>query len=162
DHGGGGRKSAECPVALPPYAAAERRLIICAAPEPVGNRESIGPKLGSKGMQGIPKWLITSKGGCSKCATAACWARAGSARTPTTAPAIRCCPIISMVSHIPGNVLNGNFRVALYLDEGTSDPQQEALLNVYGGKLGGPGGQLAEVIGEGVSGERAPSRVAVK
>src|SRR2546429_6878199 len=41
---------------------------------------------------------------------------------------------IAIVSHIPGNVLNGNFRVALYLDEGTSDLQQEALLNVYGGK----------------------------
>src|SRR5947209_1203952 len=25
---------------------------------------------------------------------------------------------IAIVSHIPGNVLNGNFRVALYLDEG--------------------------------------------
>jgi hypothetical protein len=63
---------------------------------------------------------------------------------------------IAMVSHIPGNVLNGNFRVALYLDEGTSDPQQEALLNVYGGKLGGPVAELATLIGEVVSVERAP------
>jgi hypothetical protein len=65
---------------------------------------------------------------------------------------------IAMVSHIPGNVLNGNFRVALYLDEGTSDPQQEALLNVYGGKLGGPVAELAKLIGEVVSVERAPIR----
>jgi hypothetical protein len=42
---------------------------------------------------------------------------------------------IALVSHIPGNVLNGNFRVAVYLDEGTSDAQQEAILNVYTGKL---------------------------
>ena len=28
---------------------------------------------------------------------------------------------IALVSHIPGNVLNGNFRVALYLDQATSD-----------------------------------------
>ena len=65
---------------------------------------------------------------------------------------------IAMVSHIPGNVLNGNFRVALYLDEGTSDPQQEALLNVYGGKLGGPVAELAKLIGEVVSVERTPIR----
>jgi hypothetical protein len=65
---------------------------------------------------------------------------------------------IAIVSHIPGNVLNGNFRVALYLDEGTSDPQQEALLNVYGGKLGGPVAELAKLIGEVVSVERAPIR----
>ena len=61
---------------------------------------------------------------------------------------------IAIVSHIPGNVLNGNFRVALYLDEGTSDLQQEALLNVYGGKLGGPVAELAKLIGEVVSVER--------
>jgi len=65
---------------------------------------------------------------------------------------------IAMVSHIPGNVLNGNFRVALYLDEGTSNPQQEALLNVYGGKLGGPVAELAKLIGEVVSVERVPIR----
>jgi hypothetical protein len=65
---------------------------------------------------------------------------------------------IAMVSHIPGNVLNGNFRVALYLDEGTSDPQQEALLNVYGGKLGGPVAELAKLIGEVISVERTPIR----
>jgi hypothetical protein len=45
---------------------------------------------------------------------------------------------IAMVSHIPGNVLQGNFRVALYVDEGASQSQQEAILNVYSGKLGGP------------------------
>src|SRR6185369_15921490 len=35
---------------------------------------------------------------------------------------------IAMVAHIPGNVLKGNFRVALYVDEGASDKQQEAIL----------------------------------
>ncbi len=28
---------------------------------------------------------------------------------------------VAIVSHIPGNVLDGNFRVALYLDEGASE-----------------------------------------
>jgi len=63
---------------------------------------------------------------------------------------------IALVSHIPGNVLNGNFRIAVYLDEGTSDAQHEAILNVYTGKLGGPVAELAKLVGEVVSVERAP------
>jgi len=63
---------------------------------------------------------------------------------------------IAMVSHIPGNVLAGNFRVALYLDEGATDAQQEALLNVYSGKLGGPIADFAKLVGEVVSVERVP------
>ena len=63
---------------------------------------------------------------------------------------------IALVSHIPGNVLKGNFRIAVYLDEGTSDAQQEAILNVYTGKLGGPVAELAKLVGEVVSVERAP------
>ena len=35
---------------------------------------------------------------------------------------------IALVSHIPGNVLQGNFRVAVYVDAGASDAQFEALL----------------------------------
>jgi hypothetical protein len=61
---------------------------------------------------------------------------------------------IALVSHIPGNVLNGNFRIAVYLDEGTSDAQQEAIH--YTGKLGGPVAELAKLVGEVVSVERAP------
>jgi hypothetical protein len=63
---------------------------------------------------------------------------------------------IAMVAHIPGNILKGNFRVALYLDEGASDAQQQAILNVYSGKLGGPVAELAKLVGEVVSVERAP------
>ena len=50
------------------------------------------PALDSHG--GEP-WPITSKVVCSKSATAACCARAGSARIPTTAPATRSSPGIS-------------------------------------------------------------------
>jgi hypothetical protein len=63
---------------------------------------------------------------------------------------------IAMVSHIPGNVLQGNFRVALYVDDGASQSQQEAILNMYSGKLGGPIADFAKLIGEVVSVERAP------
>jgi len=53
-------------------------------------------------------------------------------------------------------VLNGNFRIALYLDQGASDSQTEALVNVYSGKLGGPVAELAKLVGEVVSVERVP------
>jgi len=62
---------------------------------------------------------------------------------------------IAMVAHIPGNVLKGNFKVALYIDDGASDAQHQAILNVYSGKLGGPVADLAKLVGEVVSVERA-------
>ena len=65
---------------------------------------------------------------------------------------------VAIVAHIPGNVLNGNFRIALYLDEGASDAQQEALVNLYSGKLGGPVAELAKLVGEVISVERTPIR----
>jgi hypothetical protein len=63
---------------------------------------------------------------------------------------------IAAVVHIPGNVLKGNWRAAMYVDDGATDAQMDALTQVYTGKLGGPVAQLAGLIGEVVSLERAP------
>jgi hypothetical protein len=60
------------------------------------------------------------------------------------------------VGHIPGNVLDGNWRIAIYVDERASDEQMEAMLDAFGGKLGGPLADLAGLVGEIVSVERAP------
>ncbi|MBV8915587.1 MAG: DUF1326 domain-containing protein [Acetobacteraceae bacterium] len=68
---------------------------------------------------------------------------------------------LALVSHIPGNILNGNIRAAVYLDEGTSEAQQKALLDVYTGKLGGPIAEFAKLVGEVVSVERTPIRFEV-
>src|ERR1700722_2476316 len=57
---------------------------------------------------------------------------------------------------IPGNVLKGGFRAALYVDDGASDAQQEALLEVWSGKQGGPVAELAKLVGEVVSVQRVP------
>jgi hypothetical protein len=65
---------------------------------------------------------------------------------------------VAGVAHIPGNVLNGNFRMALYIDEGASDRQFEALVDLYSGKLGGPVAELAKLVGELVSIERTALR----
>src|SRR5690349_9409507 len=38
---------------------------------------------------------------------------------------------IAAVAHIPGNILKGNWRAAIYIDDKASDKQQEALLKVW-------------------------------
>jgi hypothetical protein len=60
---------------------------------------------------------------------------------------------------IPGNVLKGGFRAALYIDDGASDAQQEALLEVWSGKQGGPVAELAKLVGEGGSAVRIPNEI---
>jgi hypothetical protein len=68
---------------------------------------------------------------------------------------------LAAVSHLPGNILKGNWRVAFYVDEDASDVQMDALLSVYSGKAGGAVAELAKLIGEVVSIERAPIRFTV-
>ena len=60
------------------------------------------------------------------------------------------------VVNIPGNVLEGNWRELIYVDERASDEQMEAMLDAFGGKMGGPLGDLAQLVGEVVAVERAP------
>jgi hypothetical protein len=69
---------------------------------------------------------------------------------------------VAGVAHIPGNVLHGNFQMALYIDEGASDAQFEAIVNVWSGKRGGPVAELAKLVGEVVGIERAPIRFDVE
>jgi hypothetical protein len=60
------------------------------------------------------------------------------------------------VAHIPGNVLDGNWRIVVFLDDGASEEQQQALLDVWTGKLGGPVADLAQLVGEVLGMERVP------
>jgi len=60
------------------------------------------------------------------------------------------------MGHIPGNILKGNWRVVLYVDDKSTPQQQDAMLNVWGGKLGGPIADMAKLIGEIVAVERVP------
>lgn len=53
-----------------------------------------------------------------------------------------------LVSQIPGNVLAGNWRVVLYVDDKATEEQRAALLDVFGGKLGGTPADLAALVGE--------------
>ncbi|WP_119068119.1 DUF1326 domain-containing protein [Rubrobacter indicoceani] len=50
--------------------------------------------------------------------------------------------------HSPGNMVDGDWKAALYLDDRASAEQQEALGNVFGGQAGGhPGELIGEVVG---------------
>jgi hypothetical protein len=63
---------------------------------------------------------------------------------------------IAIVAHLPGNILKGNWRVAVYVDDRASDDQMEALLRVYTGQAGGPIADIAKLVGEVVAVERVP------
>jgi hypothetical protein len=66
---------------------------------------------------------------------------------------------VSFLVHIPGNVLKGNWKVALVIDDGASQAQQDALVGAFSGKLGGPLADVASLVGEVVSVETAPIAV---
>ena len=53
-----------------------------------------------------------------------------------------------LAAFIPGNILQGNWKVAVYVDDKATQQQQDALLNVWTGKLGGPVADLAKLVGE--------------
>jgi hypothetical protein len=54
------------------------------------------------------------------------------------------------IVYIPGNVLAGNWRAVIYLDENSSPEQRRVLLDVITGELGGPLADLAK------TGQREP------
>jgi hypothetical protein len=68
--------------------------------------------------------------------------------------------LVSVV-HIPGNVLEGNWRQLVLMDDNASEEQEAAMLDAFGGNLGGPLADLAQLIGERVAVERAPMEHAI-
>jgi hypothetical protein len=66
------------------------------------------------------------------------------------------------VCKIPGNVLEGNWRVVVFVDERATDEQAEALLDAFTGKLGGPLADLAGLVGEVLEVKRAPISHSIK
>jgi hypothetical protein len=61
------------------------------------------------------------------------------------------------VVHIPGNVLApGSWRQVVFVDDGATAEQRQAILDAYDGKLGGPLADLAGLIGETLAVRDAP------
>ena len=61
---------------------------------------------------------------------------------------------IGLVCYIPGNVLDGNWRVTMFINDDATDKQAEAIQSVYSGSKGGPVADLVQLIGEVTSVER--------
>jgi hypothetical protein len=60
----------------------------------------------------------------------------------------------AVTAHIPGNILQGNWKALAMVDDKATPEQQDALLSVFTGQLGGPIADLAGLIGEVVGVER--------
>ena len=67
-----------------------------------------------------------------------------------------------LLVHIPGNIMKGNWRAVAYVDDKATPKQQEAILNVWTGKLGGPIADFAKLISEVVAVERVPITFAIE
>jgi hypothetical protein len=59
-------------------------------------------------------------------------------------------------AHLPGNIFQGNWKVLFYIDDQATQAQQDALLLVSTGQLGGPIADFAALMGEVVGVERVP------
>jgi hypothetical protein len=60
------------------------------------------------------------------------------------------------VVYIPGNILEGNWKQVLVIDDEASDEQFDALVAMLTGELGGPLADLASLVGERLAIERMP------
>ena len=63
---------------------------------------------------------------------------------------------LGMLAHIPGNVLNGDWKATAFVDDRATPAQQDALLAVFSGKKGGAIADMAKLIGEITGVERVP------
>ncbi len=63
---------------------------------------------------------------------------------------------IGLACFIPGNVLEGNWRVTMFIDDGATEEQAEAIQAVYSGAKGGAIVDLLQLVGEVTSVERVP------
>lgn len=69
---------------------------------------------------------------------------------------------LALSVHIPGNVFAGNWRAVVYVDDRSTEEQQDALLKVFTGQLGGAIADLAGLIGEVLTVERIAVDFAVE
>ena len=66
---------------------------------------------------------------------------------------------LALIADSPKVMTEGNWRLGMFVDDGTSDEQMKKLTGVFGGQMGGPMAGLAPLIGEVLGVERAPIEV---
>jgi hypothetical protein len=69
---------------------------------------------------------------------------------------------LALTCFIPGNILEGNWRACVYVDDRASEQQEAALLSVFTGQQGGPVADLVKLVGEVVEVKRLPIRFEVQ
>jgi hypothetical protein len=69
---------------------------------------------------------------------------------------------VALMAHIPGPMIEGNWKVALYIDERADTRQQEALQAIFSGAAGGTMGAFVPLIGEVLGVKSVPIRYAVE
>ncbi len=67
----------------------------------------------------------------------------------------------AIIGHIPGNVLDGNWKVVAFVDEDATAEQRDAILKAFTGEYGGPLADVAQLVGEVVAVEQTPIRFEV-
>ncbi len=61
-----------------------------------------------------------------------------------------------LVVYTPGAMADGNWKIALYVDERADQRQSEALGAIFGGGAGGPVAMLAPLVGENLGAKQVP------
>ena len=67
----------------------------------------------------------------------------------------------ALAGYIPGNALDGNWKAVLFVDDGATAEQRDAILAAFTGDLGGPLADVAQLVGEVVAVEQSPISVQV-
>jgi hypothetical protein len=68
---------------------------------------------------------------------------------------------VVLALHAPGTMIEGNFRVALYVDDGADTAHMEGLTGIFSGKKGGHFEILGSLIGEVIGIKQAPIDIVV-
>jgi hypothetical protein len=63
---------------------------------------------------------------------------------------------LASIVFIPGNILAGNWKQALFIDDRATEEQAQAMAAAFTGKLGGPLADLAQLVGERLDVVRIP------
>jgi hypothetical protein len=64
-----------------------------------------------------------------------------------------------LLAHSPGNMKDGNWKVALYVDERANETQNMALMGIFSGQAGGHIANLGPLIGEVLGARSAAIRL---
>jgi len=62
---------------------------------------------------------------------------------------------VVLIADTPKVMIEGNWRVGVFIDDGATDAQFDSLVQVFSGQLGGPMAGLAPLIGEMLGVQRA-------